>query len=58
MSPCPDCPECGHPPRFIIGVQAFCGTEGCIALSWNVNRTRAENVAHANEITIENGDDA
>ena len=44
---------CGHPPRFIMSEQGFCGTDGCLVLSWNVNRTAAENMAGANKIEVE-----
>lgn len=56
MTACPDCPMCGHPPRFIMSSQGFCGTDDCLVMAWNINRTRAENIAHANEVTS-NGDD-
>jgi hypothetical protein len=34
----PTCPLCSQPPRFILagGHQAWCGTEGCQALTWDM----------------------
>lgn len=42
---CPDCPLCGHPPRFVLvgGVQAFCANDACEAMCWNPSLTAADN---------------
>ena len=43
---CPDCPDCGHPPRLRVSDhQAFCGNDDCRCVMWNPTRTRAQNMA-------------
>jgi hypothetical protein len=44
----PNCPLCGHPPRFNFGDQAFCGNdEGCTLILWNPLASLDENLLDA-----------
>lgn len=50
---CPDCPECGHPPRIVVGpTQAFCGTDTCPVLAWNPSLTAAANRANTGQVDL------
>jgi hypothetical protein len=48
---CPCCPLCGEPPFLVLvgAVQAFCGNEDCMVLSWNPSRCAEENLADQRE---------
>jgi hypothetical protein len=49
----PDCPACGHPPKFLVGTtQAFCGNDECNWLAWNPQLTPAENLADAHSVEL------
>lgn len=32
----PECPICKQPPEMVIGDTAFCTTDGCKALMWDI----------------------
>lgn len=37
----PDCPTCGHPPKFKTMLPYFCSTEDCAVVSWDPTMTLA-----------------
>lgn len=41
---CPDCPGCGKPPMFTVGVQAFCGNDECHIFCWSGAHSLDENL--------------
>ena len=51
----PDCPECGNPGTVMLrgSSQAFCHTNGCPVLCWDMSRTPAENRAAAAEVNLD-----
>lgn len=54
----PQCPGCGHPPRFLLddGRQAFCGSDDCHVIMWNPTKTLAEMSEDAQFIKFDLGE--
>lgn len=49
----PTCPVCQEPPSFVISPeQAFCDNDDCNAITWNMTKTRDENIEAANFIDL------
>lgn len=49
----PDCPWCGHPPHFLVGLtQAFCGNADCRCLMWDPSLTPAQNQTNVGEVDL------
>lgn len=52
----PDCPQCGNPPALAISAaQAFCDTDGCPVLTWDMRDTAAEHWARLEVIDLSGG---
>ena len=58
----PRCPLCNHLPAITIpgGIQAFCGNDDCVLLTWNPTKSLDDNLMAAGvarwEPTEGNGD--
>jgi hypothetical protein len=50
----PRCPLCSQPPALVLdaGHQAFCGTEGCPTLTWDMHQDLDTPMTHAAPVKI------
>lgn len=50
---CDRCPLCGKPPGFIVSTQqAFCESDDCLVVTWDMTQTADWNLANANPIDL------
>jgi hypothetical protein len=49
------CPWCGEEPGIVVSyVQAFCGKDDCVAVSWNPSMSAVENMADIGVVDLQN----
>lgn len=54
----PFCPWCGEPPRAVIsGHTAFCATDGCSALMWDMTMTAQRLLLNIRQIELTRDDE-
>jgi hypothetical protein len=54
----PVCPLCSQPPVFVLdgGHQAWCGTDGCPGLTWDMHVDLDTLITNANAVEIQKPD--